>query len=429
MQMAVPHQPPRVHPLAYPFLLMLIVGTILPTTGEHGFLQPKTLSFMLASFSTLLHLISCSKLTLRQVMVGLATLIAILFVGLTFSVFILQDALIPISSGIDEGNVFIVTIVACAMTAYWYANNGIPYSLLLKTILAANMVYNLIKLGVVAALFVGVLDVQTYIEFGISTQMTGIGAGLTRLQTSSDVPTPFLLFFALVSSQLSVRLSRPFKWTYLLSAYSCIFLSYSRYQWGIAILAYVFSIALESSLGQVAKRLARCMLTAIVAIAVLGPGTWSEILVNRFISKDALSSDAVRVFQTDALLNSFNERPFIGSGMGSYPEATGDQRGRNFEVQWVSFLMQFGVTGMLVLAALAISIGIGFCRPPMTRVKATMLTIYLLWLLSGFTNPFLISLTSGIMYGLFYITSCMLRMPATRDHRLKAIYKEPSCVF
>ena len=130
------------------------------------------------------------------------------------------------------------------------------------------------------------------------------------------------------------------------------------------------------------------------------------MIERRVFSSENFKSDDTRSLQIQSLLLEHEQYSFIGKGMGAYAEDNirDPVLLHSYEVQWMAFLMQFGLIGLILLGIPLGFIVYGFVHAPITRVKCAFLCLFLLWLLSGFTNPFLISLTSGIIYAVFFLS-------------------------
>lgn len=73
----------------------------------------------------------------------------------------------------------------------------------------------------------------------------------------------------------------------------------------------------------------------------------------------------------------------------------------SYEVQWMAFLMQFGLLGLFLILLFLAYLAYLILRPPVTIERLSLFALYLLWLAAGLTNPFLVSLPSGILYTFF----------------------------
>ena len=69
--------------------------------------------------------------------------------------------------------------------------------------------------------------------------MAILQGNLSRLQTSVDIITPFLLFFVLQGNRLNLRFSRRFVYFYLFISIPAIFLSFSRFLYGVAAVSAI----------------------------------------------------------------------------------------------------------------------------------------------------------------------------------------------
>jgi hypothetical protein len=141
------------------------------------------------------------------------------------------------------------------------------------------------------------------------------------------------------------------------------------------------------------------------SIIAIGPSKVQKIVELRVLSRNTTASDTTRKLQINALLNEFYQSPYLGKGLGAYVSTNirDPILKHSYEVQWMAFLMQFGIFGLsLILIPLGF-IAFQILNIPHCQAKYAFLILYQLWLASGFTNPFLISLGSGILYTCFYL--------------------------
>lgn len=152
---------------------------------------------------------------------------------------------------------------------------------------------------------------------------------------------------------------------------------------------------------------------SMILVAWVGVERVELLIYERFFSYDNKMSDQTRVEQIAALMDGLEKVPLLGRGLGGYIDSL-FRDGlvlHSYEVQWVAFLMQFGMLGFFVLLTPVLIIGYKLFLPPFTRVKLAFFGLFGIWLLSGFTNPFLISLTSGIVYSIFILAADILNYP------------------
>ena len=125
-------------------------------------------------------------------------------------------------------------------------------------------------------------------------------------------------------------------------------------------------------------------------------------LVSRFSGEGATVSDGTRAQQTEQLTRGIIESPILGRGMGSsaHGYTRSDKMPFSYEVQWYALTMQLGVFGICwfllnMVAPLLLVM-------QTARQRLYFLAVWTLWALSGFTNPFIVSLGSG--FGLVFLT-------------------------
>ena len=217
-------------------------------------------------------------------------------------------------------------------------------------------------------------------------------------------------------------MSWTFKGAYIIIAAISIFFSYSRLQWTIGMLAYPMWFFSDYSWKKVVLHATGWMIVLMAFLAIVGVEKPMQIATHRFFSGEVQQSDLTRQVQSDGLLNRFLQDPYLGNGIGGAPvPGVLGRYSYHFEVQWLAFLMQFGIIG---ITGILLALG-GYChyylKSPLNWTKIAFLSMYLLWLVSGFTNPFLISLNSGILYGLFLVTALRLNSenvsPYAHSHR------------
>lgn len=395
--------------LAWPYFLMLIVGLILPSDGNHGLLSPKSLAFLAACFSILCYFLLHQRLTLYQLKLILFSLCAGFFLLVWFIFGALSDGT-PASSAFDQFKLFLITLTTGLMTLYLISENAVTPQQILRVVIYANFTYSLIKLSLVVLHLLQIINMWAVLEMmGIRFMSMLILQGIARLQTSVDIITPFLLFFVLQSRQLGLGLRRRFRWTYGIISVISIFLSFSRF----LIMAGAFSFILywiTLSVTRISKRLLTLFLCCFAIAFMVGTDNLAKIFEQRFLSTDNWSSDQTRILQVNSLLNEFFQSPYIGIGMGGMAKDVirDIDLQHSYEVQWVAFLMQFGIIGIAFIIVPLAFISKYFINASFSRINWSFFILFMLWLFSGFTNPFLISLTSGIVYSCFIAAGLIL---------------------
>jgi hypothetical protein len=175
------------------------------------------------------------------------------------------------------------------------------------------------------------------------------------------------------------------------------FIAFSRYIWFLLAIAILAAIIIERD----------WKMPLIIALAALTLGTSFTDFFNsageaRFVSDASQISDDLRVEQSKALTAAFLRRPILGAGIGAHTNAVirDETLSYSYELQWLAFLMQFGILGMSGILLL-----IGFSARDLVMAshpaKLWLTLLFLLWLASGFTNPYMTSSFAGGTFSLF----------------------------
>lgn len=388
----------------YAFILMLVVGVILPSDGNHSLFAPKSLAFLNAFFFFALYFFSCRRLLFSQAKAVALVLVALTFFSIWYVVGIDQNPLVT-SGQFDQFKVFMTTLFVPIATYFLVKDKIILPETIIKAILYANAFYCGIKVLLMILHVLGIVNAWTVMHLtGVRYMSMHIMGEIGRIQTSVDIATPYLVYFALQEASSNLKLSKTFKWFYVFVAAVSVFLSFSR----LLIFGYLLSIMLYGVTLKLKPQIKFWVGVAVFTIFIffaIGPEKVGAIIEKRLFSSDNTQSDATRHVQIEALMQGCDENPIIGKGMGGYTtECIRDYSlPHAYEVQWIAFLMQFGVLGLLILLMPISFIAWKLVIPPISRIKLGYFLLFGLWLVSGFTNPFLISLTSGIMYMLFLL--------------------------
>lgn len=394
--------------LLYPYLSLLIAGLIIPSDGNHGIFNPKSFSFLATSIFLVLNLSLKNHIKFNQIKNIFFFQIFISFLIIWF--FISTNYHHNFESQYDQFKIFIITISFVIFTFYIVDEKIHSSEKIFKTIIYANFFYSVCKIFFVALHLLNIANIYKLLEgIGIRFMSTEIYGGLERLQTSSDIITPFLFFFVLQSNRLKISLTKSFKNTYFIISILAIFLSFSRFLILIGFVSlFLYWITLNRS--RIIKIFIIFLLIVSVSVFFIGFDVVGTIIERRFFSEEVHLSDQIRSDQIAALLEGYYYSPILGHGLGAYVEGyvRDGKLLHAYEVQWVAFLYQFGLIGIFFLMLPIAIISWQIIRPPINKVKTAFLILFFLWILSGFTNPFLISLTSGIVYSLFLLAARQL---------------------
>lgn len=399
------------------FFLMVACGLMLPSDGNHGILSPKSLSFVAATASWILYSLSLYRYSLPQLGIYALSFLIVTFL-LLWTLLGLFYGETPFSSQFDQLKIFVTTLLTVIMALFYLSTRTFSPQSLIVCALYSNFAYSSLKVVAATLHLLRIVDIVTFIRTtGFRLMSMDIHGGMVRLQTSVDIATPFLLLFLLQHRILGLALPRGFPSLALAIALLSVLLSFSRYLMfvsGCALLCHWLMLTPMRQLGGILVAATALALTT----TLVGGDAIYKIVERRLFSTDNYYSDRTRSEQIAAMEEEVVHHPLLGKGVGAFaPRCIRDnQLPYSYEVQWVAFTMQFGLLGVTLLALTLLLIGWGYMTPPHTLVKGSFLAMYLLWLLSGFTNPFLISLTSGILYSLFWAGSLSLNHPRPHSH-------------
>jgi hypothetical protein len=390
----------------WPYVFLILAGLLIPSDGQHGFFSIKSLAFIFTFASLFFYSMIHRHLTIYQVKLFVFAFFSFTFLAGWLLIGLLYEKSLE-HSQIDQFKIFVITISFPLITLYLIKEKIISPSLFLKIVIFANFSYGVFKIGLVILHLLNLIDMwQLMHAAGIRFMRMSITGTLERVQTSVDIVTPFLVFFLLEANTFGVNFNKKFKFFYLGIALLSTLLSFSRY----LIFIYFCSLLLHSlnlTLYQFLKCLFGTLCLLLASYFAIGSENIEAMVERRLTSIENFNSDSIRVQQIQALLTEYEKVPFFGKGLGGYSSQyiRDSLLLHHYEVQWFAFLMQFGLMGILWLFIPLGMVSYRFCVPPLSLKKISFFILFLLWILSGFTNPFLISLASGIVYALFLVSS------------------------
>jgi hypothetical protein len=271
---------------------------------------------------------------------------------------------------------------------------------LITVIIYAIFAVSAAKVALVAASFFTSIDPIQIVRriFGEeSTVAYSTLFGLVRLDFAADIIGAFALFALLAPSVSGVRFGRMLKLGIcIVVALGSGFLAHSRATWFI----YVACIFLAMIVQRSWKTMAVTIL-AVLGLAVCYYDVLGVVYEERFVVEAELS-DIGRIEQARALMGEIKARPFLGKGMGAhYAEDSRDIKGKfSYELQWLGFLMQFGIVGEVGILMLVAASARDLLRAK-HPAKPWMILLFLLWLLDSWTNPHITTSFAGATFGLF----------------------------
>lgn len=276
---------------------------------------------------------------------------------------------------------------------------------LLTAIFIGSLSYNVIKVLIISVVPLGLMSADNLVNFVTKFDVIVVpgywsdNASFTRLSFGNDILNPFLLlFFLIINNEYRIYSKRLVRIYVIFSVIAALF-SFTRSIWLLEILVIFYFYF------YVKKQFFQFVLFSLAGISVLAYiAIYYPFFVETFYIRlfDSPSID-MKKLQADALIEQFSNSVVFGSGIGAFlPELI-----RHtilpyiYEVQLYALIMQFGVFGFSLFTVFFIWV-VHVNKLTFSR-SIPIYLFYLMWLLTGLTNPYLFILTSTFVYFLFYV--------------------------
>jgi hypothetical protein len=171
-------------------------------------------------------------------------------------------------------------------------------------------------------------------------------------------------------------------------------LAYSRFIW----LTYVVSIFAA----MIVQRSWKTMAVTVLAALLLGVACYdvfNTVFEARFVTEAELS-DVGRIDEARVLMVEIKARPILGKGMGAHPNSGVETQSHIYLLEWLGFLMQFGIVGLIGILLLVAASTRDLVMAKHSA-KPWMFLLFALWLLESCTNAAIGLSFSGAAFGLF----------------------------
>lgn len=398
---------PQTKPIAASLLQVLLFAAVCLPTGSIFGLNVKILVF-LAFFAAFLFYVGASSVRLTSA--------ECIFAGL-FIAALCFWSLVAIFNGQSEtAEVFLqIKEIASTIVIAWACIFFVRRRLLRPESIVYPIVYgiailSIMKIALIVAMFVSGINPIQVIEsiFGEQSLLGApIAFGLSRLEFSPDIIGCFALFAILCPSVSGLRFRRiPITFIVLVLLASGV-LAYSRYLWALDVSAITAAMIVERR-----WKLLAAFALAVAIIAGTSYATLQPLFETRFTEAGIADSDVIRVEEARALFEEIKARPFFGKGFGTHADGVirSDTSRYSYELQWMSLSMQFGAAGVMGILLL-IGISARDLVASRHRAKPWMMFLFMLWLLSAWTNPYLTTSFAGAMFGMFMAMFYNIRHP------------------
>lgn len=353
---------------------------------------------------------------------GLALAVGAVMLGLVVALF--REA-VPLAYSIGSLQGFLATIGVAYVIVIAVARGTASWKSVIRAFLYAVLVYSIVKIVIVGLVFtnlVGFAAVRSFFVevFDYSFVSMLILPGVVRLQFINDVALPFALMTLFVLRRPVWVPVGPLVSNVMVAAVLvAIALAFSRWLFFLTVVIAALWLLLYAIRRAKTLLYATAFTSVVLAVglAFVDLSRPLDALVARFSSPGVEASDAARAIQIEALLAEIARGPLLGMGLGAYAPDVIQRASEpySYEVQWLAVLLQLGVVGTSLLMVPLLGIVVSGARVPDARAAAVLVCMTGLWLVSGFTNPYLISSTSGVVFAVLAILPFGLRASAARD--------------
>lgn len=345
------------------------------------------------------------------------------FIGLF--IFLTSYALIALKHGVEDKDIISHGIAISSLflvitiPLFSISKRIINHEELIKIIFISLAVFSILKISMSLIIVSGTPaeQVQLIFESIFGVSFIGLDTGtFYRVHLTSDYLLPIALYLLLQKNQKHYPSSEIKKKIYLLIFILAIIVSYSRLLYAYTLIAATFAFVLSQQNNK--KIIASMFALPIVLIYFLS--SQDNILIGfiteRYSGEFAQSSDGGRTRMLNALLQTFEGNIVFGRGLGAGTPSYSNIENVPwyFELQWLSFAMQFGISGFLLILSLALYPAIKILSKNISKYQISLLGLYLFWLMVGIFNGFMLTSAGGTIF-LFFIISFWSQIQ-TRTH-------------
>jgi hypothetical protein len=276
--------------------------------------------------------------------------------------------------------------------------------------LAAAIFIAVMKVSLIAVVAVTPLSIDTAMGwfayvFGIGPITMRIAEDVHRIFIVNDAVVVFALYLVLSGRVFHSGNGVRWSWLILLLLILSIVLSYSRVLWAVALGLSLLGIFESENIRARLARLVHLSIAFVLAIFILTQflGDITQPLVSRYAGEATIGSDNVRLQQIDYLWAGFSEKYYFGWGLGSYLHdyIRSDTTAFSYEVQWMAYLYQFGIVGVLLQLSAMLLVPFLGANSGTSRRWWFAAAAYLAWLMMPFTNSYFGNTTAGLVFAMF----------------------------
>jgi len=316
--------------------------------------------------------------------------------------------------GLSQFKEIATTIIVTWVGYICYVRRIINWNYFFNLLLYSHIIYILVKTFIFVIIFIKLTTLASVVYFikdifGINIVSFSYVNSIARLDLLNDTLSPFFVFFLLNSDLFKIKVTSILKLVMypLLIINTIIGFKRSLILIAIAFIAYSIMFTMSYS-----KRIVAIIIIMIsVAACFYYFNTEINYLVGqRFSSKLQENSDSIRDEQYNCLLEEFYDNALIGKGLGGYSNKIirSEDSPYSYEIQWLSFLMQFGIIGIVLVICCYSMIILPLFRANTEinyKIKFILIFQFIAWGCLSFTNPLMTSTYCSSFYTLILLAS------------------------
>lgn len=328
-------------------------------------------------------------------------------------------SLFPLSIGFLNGNetkmiinhfrdylIFSIILIYLTVITQYYKSNG-AY-LVYNSMVFMFVLISIIKVSILLSVFLfgfSTYEVFQYITESLNIAMMTYDTDnpyIFRIGFSFDAIIPFLIFFMIKEFKNTSNNRRMVLVVYIFLISFSLIVSMSRLFWIYALLLLLLIVLFYFKINGKVKFILFFVPSCILFLAFTNIGNQVlDIFDSRFGSSATLNnsnSDSIRVDQNYWILENFYQNPILGKGFGFY--INGVIRDINnkyiYESQNLSLLMDFGIFIFILFYFLLLYYVFKFNLRGLKNICFALI-FFILWIISGSLNPFLLGNAGAII--------------------------------
>jgi len=389
------------------FILMIGSSLAMPS-GSFAGIPVKYITYIACVVSLLAHWYKGAKINNAFLFLFTAVLLFVAFFSLVGSLYAIAHFYLVFT----EGMFFVSTMTVTLLILMANSCNAIKDEEIILAAFYGVFIFSLWKFIAIFLLTANIVSFENLMYFfekyakfvPVTTEIPG---GYHRLTFAvNDFVATFFLFLVPTYPKVFSKVPLAIRVVFVTTATIGLVIAYSRYFFGFIAVLWLYAFLFKFTFKQ---RFITCSI--IIVILSLSLPWFMEVFETRFLSEQADYSDNLRRLQTPALIDAWKDLPILGGGLGFYTKNVirSDALMSAYEVQWVSFLAKFGMTGISFLVFLVSLLFYKILAGEKIIDHYVLAFSLFCFIISGFTNPYLLNSTAAVFYVLPLILASAFR--------------------